>query len=134
METHGCRLNQAESEAMAEALRARGHELVRAVEDADLYLLNSCAITHEADADARAALRRAKRRNPGLEVVVTGCYANAEPERLQAMAEVDAVLGNLEKQHDLGPVLEGLLTRRDRGPLVAVSALSRKLRPQPWSL
>jgi threonylcarbamoyladenosine tRNA methylthiotransferase MtaB len=135
LETHGCRLNQAESDALVEQLRARGHTRVP-VEEAELYLLNSCAITAAASADARAALRRARRRNPSARVVITGCHANAEPEQLAAMAELDAVLGNVEKR---SPELLGLLEgvgREQPGPtdakLVSVEALTRKLRPPRW--
>lgn len=137
VETHGCRLNQAETDALVEQLRARGHDQVEA-EHAQLYVLNSCTITHAADADARAAIRRVRRRNPEARVVITGCYANAEPEQLAAMPELDAVIGNAEKR---GPELLELLEHRDhldhgdagRDTLVAVERLTRKLRPQPWT-
>lgn len=134
VDTHGCRLNQAESDAIAERLRAAGHELVRRPEDAELYLLNTCAITHQADADARAAIRRARRRNPGARVVVTGCHANAEPEQLAAMAEVDAVLGNVEKQgRGVAEILAGL--GGEPGPaLISVERLTRRERPAAWEL
>jgi threonylcarbamoyladenosine tRNA methylthiotransferase MtaB len=134
VETHGCRLNQAETDALVEQLRGRGHEQVD-VEHAQLFVLNGCAITNAADADARAAIRRARRRNPDARVVITGCQANAEPERLAAMPELDAVIGNIEKR---GPELLGLLERLavdevQRGPkLVAVERLTRKIRPEPW--
>jgi threonylcarbamoyladenosine tRNA methylthiotransferase MtaB len=131
IETHGCRLNQAESDALVEQLRARGHELV-AVEQAELYLLNSCAITHAADADARAAVRRAKRRNPDARVVLTGCHANAEPESLASMPELDAVLGNHEKRSaELLGTLEQLGGTGAR--LIAVERLSRRVRPGVWA-
>jgi threonylcarbamoyladenosine tRNA methylthiotransferase MtaB len=134
VETHGCRLNQAETDALVEQLRGRGHEQV-AVEHAQLFVLNGCAITHAADADARAAIRRAKRRNPDARVVITGCQANADPDRLAAMPELDAVLGNVEKR---GPklleLLEGI-SAGDHQPgskLVAVERLTRRGRPEPW--
>lgn len=138
VETHGCRLNQAETDALVEQLRGRGHEQV-AVEHAQLFVLNGCAITHAADADARAAIRRARRRNPDARVVVTGCQANADPERLAAMPELDAVVGNVEKR---GPELVGLLERiavtGGEGPrndkLVAVERLTRRVRPEPWTM
>lgn len=140
VETHGCRLNQSESDALIEQLRARGHELVEPGQ-AELYLLNSCAITGGADADARAAIRRAKRKNPDARVVITGCHANAAAEALAAMPELDAVIGNAEKR---GPKLYDLLERVGRahsgageggspGPgLIAVERLSRRVRPERW--
>ena len=131
VETHGCRLNQAESDALIEQLRARGHQQVEGPEQAEIVVHNSCTITHPAAADARAALRRAARRSPGATIVVTGCYANAEPERLAEMAEVDAVIGNLEKR---GPELVDRLERAGQGSgFVSVERLSRRARPRPWT-
>ncbi|MCR9160345.1 MAG: tRNA (N(6)-L-threonylcarbamoyladenosine(37)-C(2))-methylthiotransferase MtaB [Nannocystaceae bacterium] len=97
LHTHGCRLNQSETDAMEAALVAAGHDIADGPEDAEVYVLNSCTITHQADADARASIRRAKRRNPAVRVLVTGCYANGDPEAVAAMDEVDGVLGNGEK-------------------------------------
>lgn len=134
VETHGCRLNQAETDALVEQLRGRGHEQV-AVEHAQLFVLNGCAITHAADADARAAIRRAKRRNPDARVVITGCQANADPSRLAAMPELDAVIGNVEKR---GPELLGLLEQiavtQGSDKLIAVERLTRRVRPEPWTM
>lgn len=113
---------------MEAALVAAGHDIADGPEDAEVYVLNSCTITHQADADARAQIRRAKRRNPSVRVLVTGCYANAEPEVVAAMPEVDAVLGNGEKDA-LRTVLEGLRpTQADQesAPLVQVTTLKRR--------
>lgn len=134
VETHGCRLNQAETDALVEQLRGRGHEQVP-IEQAQLFVLNGCAITQAADADARAAIRRAKRRNPDARLVITGCQANASPERLTNMPELDAVIGNVEKR---GPELLGMLERIAAAPtddkLIAVERLTRRVRPEPWTL
>lgn len=133
IETHGCRLNQAESDMLVEQLRARGHEQV-SIEHADLYVLNSCAITHAADADARAAVRRARRGSDDVRVVLTGCYANADPDRLAHMPELDAVLGNVEKRGpELIGLLEGLVGSTSAPKLVAVERLTRRVRPAAWA-
>ncbi len=87
--TFGCRLNTLESEVM----RARAAEAGLA----DAVLVNSCAVTAEAVRQARQAIRRTRRENPGRRIIVTGCAAQTEPETFAAMAEVDAVLGNAEK-------------------------------------
>jgi threonylcarbamoyladenosine tRNA methylthiotransferase MtaB len=132
VETHGCRLNQAETDALVARLEAHGHERV-AVEHAELYLLNSCAITSAADTDARAAIRRAHRRNPGAKLVITGCQANADPEQLAAMPELAAVIGNAEKQ---GPALLDQLAElaRPRAErLIAVEDLTRRVQARSWS-
>ncbi|MEM6296895.1 MAG: tRNA (N(6)-L-threonylcarbamoyladenosine(37)-C(2))-methylthiotransferase MtaB [Myxococcota bacterium] len=126
--THGCRLNQSETDAMEAALVAAGHDIADGPEDAEVFVLNSCTITHQADADARAQIRRAKRRNPAVRVLVTGCYANAEPEQVAAMPEVDAVLGNGEKDA-LHAVLQGLTPAEPASEgraFVQVSALKKR--------
>lgn len=113
---------------MEAALVASGHDIAEGPEDAEVFVLNSCTITHQADADARAQIRRAKRRNPAVRVLVTGCYANAEPELIAAMPEVDAVLGNGEKD-ELQAVLEGLTPTpgaEPSAPFVQVTALKRR--------
>jgi threonylcarbamoyladenosine tRNA methylthiotransferase MtaB len=111
---------------MEAALVAAGHDIADGPEDAEVFVLNSCTITHQADADARSQIRRAKRRNPGVRVLVTGCYANAEPEAVAAMPEVDAVLGNGEKD-ELQAVLQGMTpTDTPSAPLVQVTTLKRR--------
>jgi threonylcarbamoyladenosine tRNA methylthiotransferase MtaB len=87
--TFGCRLNAAESEVM----RARAHEA--GLDDA--ILVNTCAVTGEAVRQARQAIRKARRNNPGKRIIVSGCAAQIEPEGFAAMDEVDLVLGNAEK-------------------------------------
>lgn len=87
--TFGCRLNIAESEAMAAHARAAG--LGSAV------IVNTCAVTAEAVRQARQAIRKVRRDNPEARIVVTGCAAQTEPATFAAMAEVDHVLGNDEK-------------------------------------
>jgi threonylcarbamoyladenosine tRNA methylthiotransferase MtaB len=97
--TLGCRLNQFETDALERAAREAGHEIVEFSDRAaDLYVINSCTITHDADADTRQLVRRAAGQRPGARVVVTGCMATADPEALAAMPEVARVLGNREKE------------------------------------
>lgn len=139
VETHGCRLNQAETDALVAQLESRGHVRV-AIEQAELYLLNSCAITHAADADARAAIRRARRKNPSARLVITGCHANAEPEQLAAMPELAAVIGNGEKAtlEWIDRLTEWRVARGGSMPapapkLIAVETLTRRMQARPWS-
>jgi threonylcarbamoyladenosine tRNA methylthiotransferase MtaB len=87
--TFGCRLNAFESEVM------RGH--ARAAGLTDTVIVNTCAVTAEAERQARQAIRRARRLNPEARLIVTGCAAQIAPETYGAMAEVDQVLGNEEK-------------------------------------
>jgi threonylcarbamoyladenosine tRNA methylthiotransferase MtaB len=90
--THGCRLNIAESEAIRASLSEIGSG-----ETGDLVIVNSCAVTAEAVATARKAIRRARRERPEARIVVTGCAAEVEPEMFRAMAEVDAIVPNGRK-------------------------------------
>ncbi|MGQ3671320.1 tRNA (N(6)-L-threonylcarbamoyladenosine(37)-C(2))-methylthiotransferase MtaB [Xanthobacter sp. TB0136] len=86
VETFGCRLNALESDGVRLAAQAAGLD--------NILVINSCAVTSEAVRQARQAIRRAKRANPHLRVVVTGCAAQTEPETFAAMDEVDLVIGN----------------------------------------
>lgn len=126
IDTHGCRLNRFESDAMAEALARDGHTWVEGAAQADVYVINTCTITHQADADARRAVRRVRRDNPGVKVVLTGCLANADPAAAAALPGVDAVLGNADKG-ELGALL-GRMPQAAAGPaLISVSALTRRM-------
>jgi threonylcarbamoyladenosine tRNA methylthiotransferase MtaB len=87
--TFGCRLNAFESEVIAR--EAEGAGLT------DTIVINSCAVTNEAVAQARQSIRRLKRERPSAKIVVTGCAAQTQPEMFAAMAEVDRVVGNDEK-------------------------------------
>ncbi len=95
--TVGCRLNQFETDALRGRAQAEGHEIVPFEAAADVYVINTCTITAEADADSRRLARQAVRRNPPALVAVTGCYAQAAPEAVAAIPGVDLVLGNGEK-------------------------------------
>ncbi len=87
--TFGCRLNAYESEVMRGLAGAAGLE--------DAVIVNTCAVTSEAERQARQAIRKARRERPNARIVVTGCAAQIDPARFAAMPEVDQVLGNAEK-------------------------------------
>ncbi|MFC2056471.1 tRNA (N(6)-L-threonylcarbamoyladenosine(37)-C(2))-methylthiotransferase MtaB [Chloroflexota bacterium] len=105
LETLGCKLNQAETEFLARQFTEAGHRLVSSVGEADIYILNTCTVTHIADAKSRHLLRLAHRRNPEALVVATGCYAQRVPQELAKVDEVKLVVGNDEKLRLL-PLLE----------------------------
>ena len=106
IETHGCKLNQADSEVLARRFISVGYNIVPLGHGPDIYVLNSCTVTHVADAKARQALRAARRRNPSLTVVATGCYAQRAPDQLRRVEGVDLVLGNFEKSRIVEAVLQ----------------------------
>jgi len=87
--TFGCRLNAYESESIKEALKKTDQK--------NLIVFNSCAVTSEAERELRSAVRKARKNNPDAKIVVTGCAAQIDPEKYAKMAEVDLVLGNVEK-------------------------------------
>ena len=97
IETHGCKLNQADSWELAAEFAESGFRIVELGQPADLYLLNSCTVTHIADRKARNAIRSAKRLNPSATVIATGCYAQRAPDELRSIEDVDIVLGNSDK-------------------------------------
>ncbi len=97
IETHGCKLNQADAAALAARFASAGFDLVPSDQPSDVYLVNSCTVTHAADRKARHALRSARRRNPAATIVATGCYAQRDPAALRALEEVDLVAGNDDK-------------------------------------
>ena len=87
--TFGCRLNSYESEIIRKNTKAAGID--------NAIIINTCAVTAEAERQARQAIRRARKSNPGAKIVVTGCAAQINPKQFSAMDEVDVVLGNEEK-------------------------------------
>lgn len=97
LETIGCRLNRYETERLARELTALGLRRVAAHEQADLYILNTCTVTAKADADCRKLIGRAIRTNREAVIVVAGCYAVAERDRLLRLDGVSLVIGNDEK-------------------------------------
>ena len=91
--THGCRANQYDSHAVRAMLEAGGHAIAAAPEEADAAVYNSCAVTQEAEADLRQAVRRAARKNPRLRSVVMGCAAALDRGDIAALPTVERVVG-----------------------------------------
>lgn len=103
--TQGCKLNQADSETMARDFSEAGYRVVGPAEPADIYIVNTCTVTHVADSKARQALRAASDKNPGALVVATGCYAQRAPQELAQVRGVGLVAGNGEKHRLVEMVL-----------------------------
>ena len=82
LKTFGCRVNQVESQAILEAFAARGYTPAP-FEQADICLLNTCTVTHQADKDVEKLTRQILRRNPSARLVLTGCYAAAHAEHIK---------------------------------------------------
>lgn len=107
----GCRLNEAERATWGRQLLARGHRTVARLEDADVAVLNTCAVTAAAARDARRRTRRMHRTNPRARLVLTGCFASLEPAQAAALAGVDLVVPNTDKPR----LVERLLTELGDG-------------------
>lgn len=105
LDTVGCKLNQAESQIIARQFAQAGYRLVAPDDGADVYVLNTCTVTHVADSKCRRLLKQARRRNPGALVVAIGCYAERARRELSMIKGVDLVLDNSQKM-DLLPRLE----------------------------
>jgi len=105
----GCKLNQAEIDAMAQRFFQAGHEIVSSIEQAEVHIVNSCAVTHVAARDSRKIARRGHRLSSGIKTILTGCYVVAEPREAAQLAGVDLVVPNsdkdkiLEKFHEAFP-------------------------------
>jgi threonylcarbamoyladenosine tRNA methylthiotransferase MtaB len=97
VENFGCRATQADGAAIERQFQERGLERAVAPEQAEIVVLNTCTVTAAADQDARAAIRRIHRKNPGCQIVVTGCYAQRAPEEIGALPGVSQVVGNSHK-------------------------------------
>ena len=97
IKTLGCKTNQVESALIAENLTNNGYTETDDITKADFYILNSCSVTHIADSKNLSYLRRAKRENPDIKTVITGCMAQLEKESLIKNKIADFVIGNYEK-------------------------------------
>jgi threonylcarbamoyladenosine tRNA methylthiotransferase MtaB len=97
LDSLGCKLNQAEIELLSRQFTEAGYRLVASADEADIYILNTCTVTHVADRKSRHMLRLAHRRNPHAQLVAIGCYAERAPWELEQIEGVDLVLGNAQK-------------------------------------
>ena len=95
--TLGCKVNQYESEAIAEELQRAGFAILPPSSVCDVYIINTCTVTAESDRKARQFIRRAIGKAPHAYIIVTGCLAQTSPEELSKIEGVDAIVGNGEK-------------------------------------
>jgi len=122
--TLGCKVNQFESQALMESLEKQGYRIVPFGEKADVTIINTCTVTHRADFQSRQMVRRAHRIHSNTLLVVTGCYAQIDPERLSKIEGVNYLLGNQEKNRILS-----LLPSMERGeaPQILVDDIRREV-------
>ena len=123
--TLGCRLNQAESDSMAEELAASGVAGAAPGESPDMIVVNTCTVTREATKASRSAIRRAVRTHPDAKVVVVGCYAVSDPDEVAAIDGVHLVVGNDEKER----FAEVLGEARMLSPVLQIGGLKSRQLP-----
>ncbi len=116
--THGCKLNQAESDSIGRSFSQAGCQVVDPKGSADIYVLNTCSVTHVAEGKARRWLRSAHRRNPQASIIATGCYSSRAKEELEGLEGVSLVVGNQDKDR-LAEIVEisGLLEKYGSLPI-----------------
>lgn len=95
--TLGCKVNQYETEAMAELFKKKGYEVVSENEFADIYVINTCTVTSLSDKKSRQFMRRTKTKNPDSILAVAGCYSQVSPEEVASIEEVDIILGTSDR-------------------------------------
>lgn len=113
--TLGCKVNQYESQAIAEALEARGWEIRNPSETCAAYIINTCTVTAESDRKARQVIRRAMSKNPYAYILVTGCYSQTDPTAISSIAGVDYICGSSNKL-SVASKLEELFVKGEKNP------------------
>ena len=121
VQNFGCRATQADGALLVRQLATSGLNAAASALDADLVVLNTCTVTASADQDARAAIRRIHRENPGAKIMVTGCYAQRAPAELAALPGVTWVVGNSHKHQIADIVASGASGRSQSSPEAAKS-------------
>lgn len=96
--TLGCKVNQYETEAMLELFEKDGYEQVNSEEYADVYVINTCTVTHMSDRKSRQYIRRVKKKNPDAIIAVVGCYSQVSPEEILDIEEVNLVMGTNDRR------------------------------------
>ena len=115
--TLGCKVNQTETETMAGLFREHGYTVADAAKEADVYVINTCSVTHLGERKSRQMVRRATRLNPDAVIAVTGCFAQLSPAEAAAIEGVDVVLGTSDRHRIVDFVEE---TLREKHPVLAV--------------
>jgi len=95
--TLGCKVNQYETDAMAEIFRNKGYEVIDSEEKSDIYVINTCSVTNLGERKSRQFIRRSKKTNPQAVICVVGCYAQISPEEVINIEGVDLILGTKDK-------------------------------------
>jgi len=121
--TLGCKVNQADSEAISERMSAAGFVQCDFSDTADIYIVNTCTVTHLGDRSSRQMISQARRRRPDALLVVTGCYAEINPQAVATLPGVDLVIGNSGKES----LVDSINTQLKTSPLSAARLHSEEV-------
>ena len=124
--TLGCKVNQYETNAMAQKFKEAGYEIVDMNEDiSDICIVNTCTVTNMSDRKSRHSLRRVKEKNPSAIIAAVGCYAQVAKNDLEKMPEIDIVLGNEEKA-DIVQYVEKFMENQNESKLIEIEDIATK--------
>ena len=124
--TLGCKVNQYETNAMAQKFKEAGYEIVDMNEDiSDICIVNTCTVTNMSDRKSRHSLRRVKEKNPSAIIAAVGCYAQVAKNDLEKMSEIDIVLGNEEKAN-IVQYVEKFLENHNENKLIEIEDIASK--------
>lgn len=110
--TLGCKVNQFETEVIEGLFRRKGYTVGPFEDTADIYVINTCSVTHLGEKKSRQLIRRANRTNPDAVIVVTGCYAQVSPDKIEAIEGVDVIVGTRDRQKIVDLAEEAARSRR----------------------
>ena len=114
LKTLGCRLNEAELETWSREFHQFGHDMTLTPDNADIIVINTCAVTEEAVKKSKKLLRKSHRDNPDAKLVISGCYASLSPDETLSIEGVDLVVPNMEKSQLVSIIHEKLGIEADR--------------------
>lgn len=127
--TLGCKVNQFDTAIMSEGVSKENYQVVSYEDQADLYVINTCTVTENADLESRHWVKKARQKNPNAKIVVTGCYAQTNPSEVKKIPGVNLVIGNEEKK-SLISLIDILGTTNE--PVSCVGEIAReKIYSQP---
>ena len=121
--TLGCKVNAVETEQLIEAFMLKGYEIVPFKEAADVYVINTCTVTHVSDRKSRAMIRRAVKRRPEAIIAAIGCLAQTDCQQLAAIEGIDIIVGNRDKDR-LADIIEMYGINKTK-PIIHVAAIKR---------
>ena len=124
--TLGCKVNQYETNAMAQKFKEAGYEIVDMNDDiSDICIVNTCTVTNMSDRKSRHSLRRVKEKNPSAIIAAVGCYAQVAKNDLEKMPEIDIVLGNEEKAN-IVQYVEKFIADQNENKLIEIEDIANK--------